>query len=269
MKANPLNYDAWFDYIRLLEADANTEQVRDTYERAIANIPPSKVKFTNFFYLNNVSFDLFPVSNVFGDINKIKFYILVIYRLKFLKLEFYLLFFLLQEKRHWRRYIYLWINYALYEELEAEDMERTRDVYKACLDIIPHKNFTFAKVWLLFAHFEVRQKNLQGTRRILVWNYLSCNSLSLVIHCLDKRYSKKFQDNYRKIFSILSGQLLNCLCIKGTAIGKCPKNKLYRGYIELELQLREFERCRILYEKFLEFGPENCTSWMKVHAYHL
>lgn len=94
-----------------------------------------------------------------------EFFILVIYRLRFLKLEFYLL---LQEKRHWRRYIYLWINYALYEELEAEDMERTRDVYKACLDIIPHKNFTFAKVWLLFAHFEVRQKNLQGTRRILV-----------------------------------------------------------------------------------------------------
>ncbi|XP_022335199.2 crooked neck-like protein 1 [Crassostrea virginica] len=162
VKANPLNYDAWFDYIRLLESDANTEQVRDTYERAIANIPPSK------------------------------------------------------EKRHWRRYIYLWINYALYEELETEDMEKTRDVYKACLDIIPHKHFTFAKVWLLFAHFEVRQKNLQGTRRIL-----------------------------------------------GTAIGKCPKNKLYRGYIELELQLREFERCRILYEKFLEFGPENCTTWMK------
>lgn len=91
----------------------------------------------------------------------------------------------MQEKRHWRRYIYLWINYALYEELEAEDVERTRDVYKACLDIIPHKNFTFAKVWLLFAHFEVRQKNLQGTRRILVWNYLPCNSLSLVIYYLN------------------------------------------------------------------------------------
>ncbi|XP_061172995.1 crooked neck-like protein 1 [Saccostrea echinata] len=162
VKANPLNYDAWFDYIRLLESDANTEQVRDTYERAIANIPPSK------------------------------------------------------EKRHWRRYIYLWINYALYEELEAEDIERTRDVYKACLDVIPHKHFTFAKLWLLFAHFEIRQKNLQGARRIL-----------------------------------------------GTAVGKCPKNKLYRGYIELELQLREFERCRILYEKFLEFAPENCTTWMK------
>lgn len=31
----------------------------------------------------------------------------------------------------------------------------------------------------------------------------------------------------------------------------------------MELQLREFDRCRKLYEKFLEFGPENCTSWIK------
>jgi crooked neck len=51
---------------------------------------------------------------------------------------------------------------------------------------------------------------------------------------------------------------------QGVAIGKCPKNKLFRGYIDMELQLREFERCRVLYEKFLEFGPENCTTWMKV-----
>lgn len=50
---------------------------------------------------------------------------------------------------------------------------------------------------------------------------------------------------------------------QGTSIGKCPKNKLFKGYIELELQLREFDRCRKLYEKFLEFGPENCTSWIK------
>ncbi|XP_069117368.1 crooked neck-like protein 1 [Argopecten irradians] len=162
VKENPLNYDAWFDYLRLMEADGNIEQTRDTFERAIANIPPS------------------------------------------------------QEKRYWRRYIYLWVNYALFEELEAQDIERTREVYKACLDIIPHKKFTFAKVWLLFAQFEIRQKNLQGARRVL-----------------------------------------------GTSIGKCPKNKLFRGYIELELQLREFERCRILYEKFVEFGPENCTTWMK------
>lgn len=48
------------------------------------------------------------------------------------------------------------------------------------------------------------------------------------------------------------------------ALGMCPRDKLFRGYIDLEIQLREFDRCRILYEKFLEFGTENCTTWMKV-----
>ncbi|NWI96190.1 CRNL1 protein, partial [Pitta sordida] len=160
-QSNPHNYDAWFDYLRLVESDAEAGTVREVYERAIANVPP------------------------------------------------------IPEKRHWKRYIYLWINYALYEELEAK-AKRTRQVYQACLELLPHKKFTFAKMWLLYAQFEIRQKNLPLARRAL-----------------------------------------------GTSIGKCPKNKLFKGYIELELQLREFDRCRKLYEKFLEFAPENCTSWIK------
>lgn len=75
---------------------------------------------------------------------------------------------IIQEKKFWRRYIYLWINYALYEELEAEDMERARQVYQACIQVIPHKIFTFAKFWLMYAHFEVRQKNVAAARKILV-----------------------------------------------------------------------------------------------------
>jgi crooked neck len=43
----------------------------------------------------------------------------------------------------------------------------------------------------------------------------------------------------------------------------CPKDKLFKGYIELEIELREFDRCRILYEKFLESNPQNCTTWVK------
>ncbi len=50
------------------------------------------------------------------------------------------------EKRYWQRYIYLWICYALFEELEAEDPDRTREVYRTCLKLIPHDLFTFAKV---------------------------------------------------------------------------------------------------------------------------
>ncbi|XP_063976265.1 protein crooked neck [Diachasmimorpha longicaudata] len=164
VRENPSNYDAWFDYLKLLESEnsQNHEEIREIFERAIANVPPTK------------------------------------------------------NKEFWRRYIYLWINYALYEELETENVERCREVYKACLDLIPHKHFTFSKIWLLYAKFEIRQKNLGLARKTL-----------------------------------------------GMALGICPRDKLYRGYIDLEIQLREFDRCRKLYEKFLEFGPENCTTWMK------
>ncbi|XP_015433408.1 PREDICTED: protein crooked neck [Dufourea novaeangliae] len=159
---NPSNYDAWFDYLRLVESEGNVDIIRETYERAIANVPPTK------------------------------------------------------EKQFWRRYIYLWINYALFEELDTEDIERCRQVYRACLELIPHKHFTFSKIWLLYAYFEIRQKNLTAARKTL-----------------------------------------------GMALGISSRDKLYRGYIDLEIQLREFDRCRILYQKFLEFGPENCTTWMK------
>ncbi|XP_077166467.1 crooked neck-like protein 1 isoform X3 [Paroedura picta] len=108
VKANPHNYDAWFDYLRLVESDANPDAVREVYERAIANVPP------------------------------------------------------IQEKRHWKRYIYLWINYALYEELEAKDPERTRQVYQACVELIPHKKV----LWKSYIDFEIEQEEYENTRNL-------------------------------------------------------------------------------------------------------
>ncbi|KAJ2005470.1 NineTeen Complex (NTC) component [Coemansia thaxteri] len=120
------------------------------------------------------------------------------------------------EKRLWRRYIYLWLYYALFEETVARDPERARQVYVACAELIPHKRFTFAKMWLQYAWFEVRQLDIGAARRAL-----------------------------------------------GQAIGMCPKDKLFRGYIELELELREFDRVRKLYSKYLEFNPTNCATWVE------
>lgn len=162
LKENSRNYDIWFDFARLEETSGDPDRVRDIYERAIAQIPPS------------------------------------------------------QEKRHWRRYIYLWIFYAIWEELEAKDAERARQIYNECLKLIPHKKFTFAKIWLMKAQFEIRQMNLQAARKTL-----------------------------------------------GQAIGMCPKDKLFRGYIDLERQLFEFVRCRTLFEKQIEWNPSNSQSWIK------
>ncbi|KAK4593321.1 hypothetical protein RGQ29_017444 [Quercus rubra] len=162
VRKNPLNYDSWFDYIRLEENVGKKDRIREVYERANSNVPPA------------------------------------------------------EEKRYWQRYIYLWINYALYEELDAEDVERTRDVYRGCLKLIPHEKFSFAKLWLLAAQFEIRQLNLKAARQIL-----------------------------------------------GNAIGKAPKDKIFKKYIEIELQLGNIDRGRKLYDKYLEWAPENCYAWSK------
>ncbi|EER44347.1 pre-mRNA-splicing factor CLF1 [Histoplasma capsulatum H143] len=162
VKENPKNYDIWFDFVRLEESSGDVDRVRDVYERAIAQIPPS------------------------------------------------------QEKRHWRRYIYLWIFYALWEELETKDMDRARQIYQECIKLIPHKKFTFAKIWLMKAQFEIRQMDLQTARKTL-----------------------------------------------GHAIGACPKDKLFKGYIDIERQLFEFVRCRKLFEKQIKWNPANCQAWIK------
>ncbi|PSS34182.1 hypothetical protein EW026_g5546 [Hermanssonia centrifuga] len=120
------------------------------------------------------------------------------------------------EKRHWRRYIFLWLDYALFEEIETKDYARARQIYQTAITLVPHKQFTFAKLWLLYSRFEVRRLDLPAARKIL-----------------------------------------------GTAIGMCPKEALFKGYIQLEVDLREFDRVRTLYEKYLEFDPTNSSAWIK------
>jgi len=59
--------------------------------------------------------------------------------------------------------------------------------------LVPHKQFTFAKLWLMYARFEVRRLDLPAARKVL-----------------------------------------------GTAIGMCPKEALFKGYIQLEFDVRNF-----------------------------
>jgi len=162
----PHDYDGWMAYVRLEEMEGQVQDgfdvVRDVYERAIAQVPPS------------------------------------------------------QEKRHWRRYIYIWLYYALFEETVAQDMERAHAIYRTALQLVPHARFTFAKLWLAQAHFLLRRHDLSAARKLL-----------------------------------------------GQALGRCPKSRLYTGYIEMELELREFDRARILYGKFLEWAPERAGTWCK------
>eukprot|EP00913_Durusdinium_trenchii_P016179 g15204.t1 len=51
-------------------------------------------------------------------------------------------------------------------ELQTGDIEKARAVYDALLKVVPHKQFSFAKIWKLYAEFEVRQLELDRARKI-------------------------------------------------------------------------------------------------------
>ena len=48
-------------------------------------------------------------------------------------------------------------------------------------------------------------------------------------------------------------------CVSGMA----PKEKIFHRYVELELQLGNIDRCRALYERFLQWAPAHCDAWIK------
>ena len=52
--------------------------------------------------------------------------------------------------------------YALFEETEMGDLDRTREVWKACLEILPHKKVGFSYFLDLPLNFLVKEMlNLQ------------------------------------------------------------------------------------------------------------
>ena len=47
------------------------------------------------------------------------------------------------------------------------------------------------------------------------------------------------------------------------SIALCPREKIFKAYIELELQLGNVDKCRKIYEKFIMTHPDNSSAWVK------
>ncbi|CAL9732801.1 pre-mRNA-splicing factor Clf1p [Monosporozyma unispora] len=115
----------------------------------------------------------------------------------------------------WQRYLFLWIRRLTHIELQLNDIDQCRKLYKQLIDdVVPHSKFTYNKIWIMFAHFEIRQDNISRARQIL-----------------------------------------------GKCIGLCPSDEIFQEYINIEIKLKEFDRVRTLYEKFIEFNANDLSTW--------
>lgn len=47
----------------------------------------------------------------------------------------------------------------------------------------------------------------------------------------------------------LNARFVLCVACDPQAIGRCPKEKLFKGYVQLERDLGEIDRCRIIYRR--------------------
>lgn len=120
--------------------------------------------------------------------------------------------------------------------------------YRECIKLIPHKKFSFAKMWLLAAQFEIRQKTLKAARQIL-----------------GNAIGKAPKDKVNCLFFSIQCWVFSknaCSCYTKVVIQNLPW-QIFKKYIEIELQLGNIDRCRTLYEKYLEWAPANCYAWSK------
>lgn len=139
-------------------------------------------------------------------------------------------------KEHWKRYIYLWIYYATYEELTNNDLERASEIYQTCLDrVIPHKQFSFAKVWIYAAKLQIRRKNLTSARKILGKAIGMC-------HGGKERIFKEYIS-----IEMSLGEIDRCRALYNNYLKAMPQNcEAWNKYADLEKSLGESERCRAI-----------------------
>jgi crooked neck len=202
VSANPLNFDAWLDFTRMEESLAHDDSGAAA---AAAPSPSSSPSLRNCERIRDV------YERAIASVPPIA------------------------EKRYWRRYVYLWLHYALYEETVAGDIARARAVYRAALKVVPHRTFSFGKLWVLAAQCDVRAKDLPSARRLLGQSLGLCPKESVLRAYIALELSLGEVDRCRALYE-------KYLTLFPTTVGAWTK------FADLERSLAEDERARAIYE---------------------
>jgi crooked neck len=141
--------------------------------------------------------------------------------------------------------------------------------------VIPHQNFSFAKIWILLAQLHVRRKDLQAMRKLLGRAIGVCGkeriyteyiALELALGEVDRcralytNYLKAMPHNCQAWIKYAGleqsvGETDRCRAIYELAVNQESLDKpeqLWKAYIDFEIDEGDGARARQLYERLLE-----------------
>lgn len=151
----------------------------------------------------------------------------------------------IKEKKYWKRYIFLWINYAVFEELLNNNSDISDKIYKLALSLIPHKIFTFSKMWILYSQYLIRKKQINEHRLLLGKSIGFCPNEKIIRYYIDVEIQLGEIDRCRKLYE----KLIQCFTDN-------PNNWI--KYAEFEVSLDENERVTAILDNALSL--ENLKS---------
>ncbi|KAI5675372.1 hypothetical protein M9H77_06322 [Catharanthus roseus] len=190
-------------------------------------------------------------------------------------------------RKEWTDYIYLWLDYAYFEEFEAKDIEKARGIYSRCTRLISRYGmFLFPEVWISAAKLEINESDFDKARTLLESGiekspareifqiYIEMEfKLGHVIRCqtLFMRYVQWSKDddfcswieytNFEKSqLNPNRARFIYDIAISQPALYKC--RQLWDSYIDFEVSEGEFDKARELFEILLK-RTKNVNVWIK------
>ena len=126
-----------------------------------------------------------------------------------------------EKNDEWRNHIWLWIKYLVFLETSTKYKALCRSKFEELLfDIlVPLKNFTFSKVWILYAKHLIRNSSTSIFEN-LGWKSVLYQSIHLF-----------------------------------------PKKATFKGFIKLLLEMKDFDSARDVYDKYLQKFPMVVDVW--------
>ena len=158
-----------------------------------------------------------------------------------------------KDKKHWTRYVYLWLFYAQFEESVAADIDRARNVYETALKLTEQVGMYFFKLYKCLGEFELRQLNIEGFRK--------CMNHALSVTKGTKHSIPRFWiETELKLGNTSKARHIAARCIEIT-----PSSSYYwLAFIDLELALAEPARAASLCEVAFKTGQvEDLSSILR------